>query len=396
MKRAVWFAMYVILAVFFTQCTGNATQPAPQPSSAPGQPRVENQTLATLTPSQEATLAASADTPTLPVVEIMATPTQPAATPTATPAQDQPTPTPTQVEPSPTPTLLPSPTPTPSTDNQTAGACEDKAAFYSDITIPDNTSFKQNEEFVKIWQIKNEGTCTWDGYQLVFGGGDNMNGPLTSPLGLVKPGELAQISVKLKAPNQGGVYTGLWEFQNKAGKRFGVNSGGVDFIWVKISVTWYPEGSSKPGVSTLPAPAGCSPQQDANVISQLLTMINKVRADKSLPPLKLDDRLSAAAQVHSVDMACKNYVDHNGSDGSTWFDRIKRQKYSYAYASENIGAADPAFGDYNWMFNWWMNSQIHRDNILSPKITQIGIGYAFYPDSDNKGYYTLDFARPSR
>lgn len=106
----------------------------------------------------------------------------------------------------------------------------DKAAFYGDVTIPDNTSFKQNTEFVKTWQIKNEDTCTWDGHKLVFGGGSIMNAPLANPMPVVKPGEFANISVNLTSPNHGGLYTGLWNFENKEGKHFGVNSGGVGFI----------------------------------------------------------------------------------------------------------------------------------------------------------------------
>lgn len=41
-----------------------------------------------------------------------------------------------------------------------------------------------------------------------------------------------------------------------------------------------------------------------------------------------------------------------------------------------------------------MSSQVHHDNILDPLVTEIGIGYAYYPASTYRGYYTLVFAAP--
>ena len=87
--------------------------------------------------------------------------------------------------------------------------------------------------------------------------------------------------------------------------------------------------------------------------------------------------------------------DHAGSDGSTWYSRIQAQDYTYAYATENIYVGNPAFGGTpEGAFDWWMNSPVHRDNILSAKVTEIGIGYAYSESSTYGGYYTLNFARP--
>jgi len=277
--------------------------------------------------------------------------------------------------------------------NASPAACEDKAAFYDDVTIPDNTSFKQNIAFVKTWQIKNEGTCTWDGYKLVFAGGSIMNAPLANPMPVVKPGELANLSVNLTSPNQGGLYTGLWQFENKEGKRFGVNSGGVDYIWVKISVTWYPDGSSNPGVTNLPAPASCALEPKPGIVEQVLAAINQAREERGLAALTLNPSLAAAAQAHSEDMACKNFTSHTGSDGSDWNARIKRQGYPYAYASENIFYGDPNFATPASAVEWWINSPVHFKNMMSNKVTEIGIGYALNPKSTYQGYFTVNFAK---
>lgn len=283
--------------------------------------------------------------------------------------------------------------------------CTDTAAFFADVTVPDGMAFQQNVEFVKTWRIRNEGTCTWGaGYALVFHSGDLMSGPLTSAMPEAKPGELLDISVPLKSPSSGGTFIGYWEFRDPYGVRFGVNSGGIDLIWVKIGVTIYnPNGVVVPiGATPAPtqaAPAGgggvCGEQTNPDFEQQVLTLINGARAEAGLPALTLQSQLAAAALAHSTDMGCNNFVDHAGSDGSTWYTRIRAQGYNYSFATENIYVGDPAFGGTpQGAFDWWMNSRIHRDNILSSKVTQIGIGYVYVPGSSWGGYYTLNFAKP--
>ncbi len=348
----------------------------------------------------------STSTPTLgnPQLELATfTPAAPQATPTATEAV--PTPTPEAAAATLTATPIDTPevvvTPTQAESGQQPpggdGDCIDKAAFFKDVNIPDGTSFKQDVAFTKTWQIRNEGTCTWENYKLVFAGGNNLNGPPSNPLPVIKPGETAEISVALRSPLQGGVYTSLWEFESAGGRRFGVNSHGKDLIWVKISVSWYDETGQATGnvIPQTGAEGACPVTQNAEYVNQVLGLINQARRGAGLNPLTLQYQLSAAAFAHSQDMACKDFIDHVGSDRSTWYDRIKAQGYSYAYASENIYVGDPAFGGTpDGAFTWWMNSEVHRKNILSTKVTEIGIGYAYRQGSTYGGYYTLNFARP--
>jgi uncharacterized protein YkwD len=276
--------------------------------------------------------------------------------------------------------------------------CTDVAAFYDDVTIPDNTPFEQNTPFVKTWAIRNEGTCTWDAnYALVFAGGDPMSGSLSVPLPETQPGGIMNVSIDLVSPPQGGQYTGYYEFINSEGKRFGVNSGGIDKIWVTISVRWYKPGESEPsaGVPSADMNTTCAFNEDPNYVSQLLGLINQARADQGLGALELNSRLSAAALKHSVDMGCQGFLGHVGSDGSTFGQRVKAEGYTYSYVSENIYAGSPDFGgNAQGAFDWWMNSTVHRNNILSNKVNQIGIGFALVPGSPYGGYYTLNFARP--
>jgi len=266
-------------------------------------------------------------------------------------------------------------------------ACIDKAAFVDDVTIPDETLIPAATQFTKTWRIKNVGTCTWGaGYQLIFARGNILGGPPSSPLPGAAPGQMIDVSVKLEAPAQGGRYAGDWEFQNAAGKRFGVNSHGEDFIFVVIRADWGPGV----GPTATPVPVNCAYEPRSDYESQLLQWINQARAANGAAPFTLQSQLTAAALLHSADMACNSYLDHSGSDKSTYSSRIRAQGYLAKSDRENIFGG----GDAKTAFDWWMGSPIHRQNILDKSMTQIGIASVNYSKSTFGIYYTLTFGRP--
>jgi transglutaminase-like putative cysteine protease len=139
------------------------------------------------------------------------------ATATATPVS-----TPTPV---PTPTEVASASPTPEE------ACVRKAAFVSDLTVLDNTIFSPGQEFVKVWELRNNGACAWDaGVRLAFQSGDHMGGPESVPVPPVDPGETTTISVTLLAPDEPATYRGDWQLTGSDGVPFGPQ------VWVQIVV----------------------------------------------------------------------------------------------------------------------------------------------------------------
>ena len=394
MKRLLFPIILTFLWIGLAGCGGNT--PAPTTSTGTPLPDVKTLVAETLSALSSATPTGSLPdslTPTQepPTSTAAATETPQVSTPTATATSTPIEPT---VNASPTPTTAAtpevSPTPTdasPTNASTSADDCIDKAGFYGDVTVPDNTLFPKDTNFTKTWRFKNVGTCTWgDGYELVFARGHIMGGPPSSPLPHAAPGDIIDVSVDLKSPSDGGTYAGDWQFQNAAGKRFGVNSHGEDYFFVIIKVDWGPGV----GPTATPPPVNCAYERNQAYEAQLLQLINDARAENGLPALTLQTQLSAAALGHSADMACNNYLDHVGSDKSTHSSRLTAQGYKYTYESENIYAG----GDAQVAFKWWMDSPIHRANILSSKVTQIGIGYAYYAGSKFGDYYTLDFGHP--
>jgi hypothetical protein len=116
--------------------------------------------------------------------------------------------------------------------------------------VPDNTQITAGSTFVKTWQLKNNGSCTWtSGYTVVFSSGDAMSGPPSAQLtnGTVPPGSTIDVSVTLIAPTTPGTYKGNWRLRNTGGTLFGIGENADQSFWVQIkSVAPTPTPSPTP------------------------------------------------------------------------------------------------------------------------------------------------------
>ncbi|MDY0811816.1 CAP domain-containing protein [Kitasatospora purpeofusca] len=114
------------------------------------------------------------------------------------------------------------------------------------------------------------------------------------------------------------------------------------------------------------------PQPGGDFRTEMLNAVNAERGRVGAQPVRLDDRLSAAAQRHANDMASHDLTQHDGTDGSSPWDRIRDAGFTSRASAENVtpGNSVPE------AMRMWMNSPHHRDNILSPAYNHIGIGYA--------------------
>ncbi|MBC8335335.1 MAG: hypothetical protein H8E29_08735 [Anaerolineales bacterium] len=215
-------------------------------------------TTPTKTPTRTPTATFTAtptNTPTrTPTETFTSTPTKtPTRTPTATFTSTS-TNTPTRT---PTATFTSTPTNTPTA---TIDPNCDKAVFIGDVNIPDDTLFPPGAQFSKTWRLKNIGTCIWTSdYKIVFVGGDTMGEKDEFPLPVtVQPGEVADITISLVAPNGIGNYQSNWQIQSPSGKLFGINNNIKNDtpFWIKIIVgiipTDTPTATPSPTVSPTP------------------------------------------------------------------------------------------------------------------------------------------------
>jgi uncharacterized protein YkwD len=74
---------------------------------------------------------------------------------------------------------------------------------------------------------------------------------------------------------------------------------------------------------------------------------------------------------------------------------VRRQGYEWSWVGENIFATgNTSAAAPQQAFDWWMNSALHRANLMSSNYVDIGIGYSYYSESSYRGYFTAVFARP--
>ncbi len=116
-----------------------------------------------------------------------------------------------------------------------------------------------------------------------------------------------------------------------------------------------------------------SNQYAAVIAAVLVDLTNGDRTQNSLRTLTMNPVLVAAAQAKADDMAAKSYFAHVSPEGIDPWHWFKQAGYAFVYAGENL-AVD--FSDSSDVNSAWMNSPSHRQNILNPQFTEIGIATA--------------------
>jgi uncharacterized protein YkwD len=129
-----------------------------------------------------------------------------------------------------------------------------------------------------------------------------------------------------------------------------------------------------------------------------LCLINAERRGHNLRPLRLNQRLSKAAQDHSRDMVRRRYFSHTTPDGSSFVQRIRGAGYLRAartwIVGENLGWGWRRLGTAAQIVRAWMNSPPHREEILRPSFREAGIGVVSgvpRPLPRGGATYTVDF-----
>ncbi|HEY7428278.1 MAG TPA: CAP domain-containing protein, partial [Gemmataceae bacterium] len=198
---------------------------------------------------------------------------------------------------------------------------------------------------------------------------------------------------------------GEWTFRPDAQGRY-VADPGTEAILTKIqgvgyklaepngTVTTYDRLGKFMGVET--------PDQATAAKAEVLRLTNLERTSRGLQPLVLDAELGRFAQAHSDLMASKQVLSHelrpDGSvdpTGRAFIDRFAAAGLTSSFSGtgkykgvgENISnrpsAAEAVQG--------WMNSRTHRETILDPNYTRIGVGVAY---NNGAPYFTQVFGQP--
>ncbi len=89
-------------------------------------------------------------------------------------------------------------------------------------------------------------------------------------------------------------------------------------------------------------------------------------------PLKENKILNSVALFKAQDMLTNQYFAHTSPSGKEAKDLANDFNYNYVMIGENLAMG--IFKDSAELVNDWMNSPGHRENIVSSKYTEIGVG----------------------
>ncbi|ALC85692.1 MULTISPECIES: CAP domain-containing protein [unclassified Bacillus (in: firmicutes)] len=123
--------------------------------------------------------------------------------------------------------------------------------------------------------------------------------------------------------------------------------------------------------------------QVSSTVQQVVDLTNQERAKEGLKALQIDVKLTQSAQEKSQDMKNKNYFSHTSPTYGSPFDQMKALGITYNSAGENIAMGQPSAEE---VVDAWMKSPGHRENIMNPSFTHIGVGL-----SDSGFYWTQQF-----
>lgn len=112
------------------------------------------------------------------------------------------------------------------------------------------------------------------------------------------------------------------------------------------------------------APSLTNDEQD------MIRLVNEARKQNNLPALQVDMEVTNVARIKSQDMIDNNYFSHHSPTYGSPFDMMKDFGIEYVRAGENIAGNQSVQSAHDAL----MNSPGHRQNILSPDYTHIGIG----------------------
>lgn len=153
------------------------------------------------------------------------------------------------------------------------------------------------------------------------------------------------------------------------------------------------------GYTAVAGPVNDQPLDTDEVERIVVEETNEVRAEQNLSAVETNASLRSAARVHSSDMARNGYVGHETPEGELPFERYDECNVE-GYAGENVASA---WYDKNFVYDEaevptvhlsderevaehlvraWMDSEGHRETLLSEDWESIGVGVVVTQDDE--------------
>jgi uncharacterized protein YkwD len=116
-------------------------------------------------------------------------------------------------------------------------------------------------------------------------------------------------------------------------------------------------------------------------------MIALYRRNNGLGGLTLDPALMEQAKIQAQTMASQDKLSHEVR--GTLTDRLNKAGFQKSAAVENVSAGYDTMAE---VFSGWRNSPSHNANLLSPKMSRMGVAAAYNPKARYKVFWALVMA----
>jgi uncharacterized protein YkwD len=117
---------------------------------------------------------------------------------------------------------------------------------------------------------------------------------------------------------------------------------------------------------------------------QILDITNVIRQRHNIEIVRWDEKTSKVAYQHSKDMKKNQFFSHESPTNGDLKERLLSGGVKFQIAGENIAAQ---YVDGIAAVEGWLNSQSHRETLLSEQFTHLGVGVF-------DKYYTQNFIKP--
>lgn len=113
--------------------------------------------------------------------------------------------------------------------------------------------------------------------------------------------------------------------------------------------------------------------------SEIVLLVNQLRASYGLPPYQVDPILTAVAQAQVEWMAANDNTGHLGPGGTTPDQRAKLAGYGAdgidAFVVENVAMGTLGLNTPDMVVTMWQGDEGHLAAMISPEYEDMGVGY---------------------
>ncbi|MBP3336626.1 MAG: CAP domain-containing protein [Ruminiclostridium sp.] len=128
-------------------------------------------------------------------------------------------------------------------------------------------------------------------------------------------------------------------------------------------------------------PVNCTAEE-----AEVFRLVNEYRAQYGIAPVKWDQNAYKAAKIRCDEITTNFSHKRNGGQRfyTVYSEIMQERLYNYG---ENIASGQSTAQD---VLNSWMNSELHRKNILDPDFDNLAVAFGIYNDS-YKYYWVQEF-----